>query len=327
MGRWVRGARRAAVAAASAAGLATVLAACGAGPTPDVWSVDALAKAKPGVSVVVINSQPAVGPNRLAFGLISDDGSLLQDATGGVRLYRLRGAEAFVAGDHPLTPVSLREAPDHTHAAGTPAAHNHDPLATMYIAQVDLDQPEWWGAELFVVAGGKEYSGVRARFFVAPTSSVPAIGAPAPRTVQPVLRDVRDIAEIDSSVPPRPELHTVTIAEAIAAGKPSLIAFATPAFCQTRFCGPVVDAVVAPLAKEYAARASFIHVEPYVLTEARKGKLLPIPEMAEWGLASEPYLFVLDREGRVAGQFEGISEYDEVKRALDRVLAAPAGPR
>ena len=324
MARWVRGACRAAAATVSAAGLATVLAACGAGPTPEVWSVEAIAKAKPGVSVVVINSRPAVGPTRLGFGLISDDGSLLQDATGGVRLYRLRDNKAFVAGDHPLTAVSLLEAPDHAHAAGTPAQHQHSPLATMYIAQVDLDQPEWWGAELFVAAGGKEYNGVRARFFVAPTSSVPAIGAAAPRTVQPVLRDVRDIAEIDSSVPPRPELHTMTIAEAIASGKPTLVAFATPAFCQTRFCGPVVEAVVAPLAKEYARRASFIHVEPYILAEARKGKLVPIKEMAEWGLASEPYLFLLDREGRVAAQFEGISEHDEVARALDRVLAAPA---
>lgn len=326
MGRWMRDARWT-VAALGVAGLATLFVGCGVTAKPDVWSVDAIAKAKPGVSVVVINSQPVVGPTRLAFGLIGDDGALLQDASGGVRLYRLKDDQATVAGDYPLTPVSLREAPDHTHAAGTPAAHNHDPLATMYVAQVDLDQPEWWGAELFVTAGGKEYGGVRARFFVAATSAVPAIGAPAPRTVQPVLRDVRDIAEIDSSVPPRPELHTMTIAEATAAGKPSLIAFATPAFCQTRFCGPVIDAVVAPLAKEYAGRASFVHVEPYVLAEARKGKLVPIKEMAEWGLASEPYLFVLDREGRVAAQFEGISEYDEVKRVLDRLLAAPAGPR
>jgi hypothetical protein len=194
----------------------------------------------------------------------------------------------------------------------------------MYVTSVNLDQGEWWGAELSVHTGGKEYKSLRARFFVAATSAVPAIGAPAPRTVQPVLRNVRDIADIDSSVPPRPELHTVTIAEAIASGKPALIAFATPAFCQTRFCGPVIDSVVAPLAKEYAGRASFIHVEPYDLAQARTGKLVPIKEMAEWGLASEPYLFVLDREGRVAAQFEGISEHDEVARALDAVLAAPA---
>lgn len=323
MARWVAGARGAAAAVAMCAiGLATVLIGCSLAAAPDVWSPAALAKAKPGVSVVVINSQPVAGPTRLAFGLIGEDGSLLQDATGSVRLYKLRGTEAVAAGEHPLTAVSLREAPDHAHAANTPAQHGHDPLATMYIAQITIEEAEW-GAELSVRAGGKEYKELRTRFQVAATSGVPAIGAPAPRTKQMVLRDVRDIAEIDSSIPPRPDLHTTTIAEAIATGKPALIAFATPAFCQTRFCGPVVDAVVAPLAKEYAGRASFIHVEPYQLAEARKGKLIPIKEMAEWGLASEPYLFVLDRGGRVAAQFEGITEHDEVARVLDRLLAAP----
>ena len=306
--------------AAACLAVATITA-CGAGGGG--WSEAALAKAKSGVSVVVINSQPAVGPNRLGFGLIADDGSLLQAATGTVRLYRLNGEDAIAAGEHPLTAVSLREAPDHPHAAGTPAGHLHDPLATMYVANVDLAQGDWWGAEIAVRAGDKQYPPLRVRFFVAARSTVPALGAPAPRTTQHVLRDVQSIADIDSSVPPRPELHSVTVAEAIASGKPALVAFATPAFCQTRFCGPVVESVVAPLAKEYAGRASFIHIEPYNLVEARKGRLVPIKELEQWGLASEPYLFVLDREGRVAAQFEGISEHDEVARALDRVLAAP----
>lgn len=325
MARSIRGACRTLVAAALALCVASV-AACGtAGESASGdWSVEALAKTKPGVSVVVINSQPVVGPTRLAFGLIGDDGSLLQDATGSVRLFHLNNDQASAAGEQPLTAVSLLEPPGHAHAAGTPADHGHDPLATMYIAQVELDRGEWWGAELAVKAGGKEYKSLRARFFVAAQSPVPAIGAAVPKSTQPVLRDVKDIAEIDSSIPPRPELHTMTIAEAVTSGKPSLIAFATPAFCQTRFCGPVIDSVVAPLSKEYAGRANFVHVEPYVLADARKGKLVPIKEMAEWGLASEPYLFLLDSQGRVAAQFEGITEHDEVGRALDKVLAAPA---
>ncbi len=324
----VRGMQGACVLGAAAAALFAVATAtacsAGGGGQAGGWSEAALAKVKRDVDVVVINSQPAVGPTRLAFGLIANDGSLVQDATGSVRLYRLHGEEAEARGEHPLTAVSLREESDHPHAAGIPASHPHDPIATMYVANVELGQSDWWGAELSVRAGNKQYERLRARFFVAARSTVPAIGAPAPRTTQPVLRDVQSIAEIDSSVPPRPELHTLTIAEAITSGKPTLVAFATPAFCQTRFCGPVVENVVAPLAKEYAGRAHFIHVEPYRLADARAGRLVPIKEMEQWGLTSEPYLFVIDREGRVAAQFEGISEQQEVARALDRVLAAPA---
>jgi hypothetical protein len=63
----------------------------------------------------------------------------------------------------------------------------------------------------------------------------------------------------------------MTVAEAIQSKKPTVVTFATPAFCQTRFCGPVVDEVVLPLAKDYAGRANFIHIEPYNLAEARQG--------------------------------------------------------
>jgi predicted transcriptional regulator len=42
--------------------------------------------------------------------------------------------------------------------------------------------------------------------------------------------------------------------------------------------------------------------------------------MSQWNLATEPYLFVLDGSGRVAAQFEGIVEHDEVAAVLDRLL-------
>jgi hypothetical protein len=111
------------------------------------------------------------------------------------------------------------------------------------------------------------------------------------------------------------------VAEAIASGRPSLVAFATPAFCRTRFCGPVVDAVVVPLAARYAGRANFLHIEPYDLAQARgSGRLVPIPELEQWGLTTEPYLFLLDGTGRVVAKFEGVTSADEVGAALRRLL-------
>ena len=61
---------------------------------------------------------------------------------------------------------------------------------------------------------------------------------------------------------PDPELHTTSIADAIAAGHPALVVFSTPVYCVSRFCGPVTD-LVAELAAEYGDRADFIHVEIY----------------------------------------------------------------
>jgi hypothetical protein len=298
--------------------LALLASACGSADPG--WSPDAVELGEHGVKVMVVNSQIGLGQNRLAFGLIADDGSLVQDAQGTLHLYRLNGDEAVDAGEHELRPVTLRESSTHLHGDGTAHLHS-DPVATMYVANVDLHHTDWWGAEFAVRARGKEHKYLRTRFFVDESTSVPAVGAAAPRTTQLVARDVKDVAEIDSSTPPRPALHQLTVAEAIDSGKPSLIAFATPAFCQTRFCGPVIDSVVVPLAEQYQGRANFVHIEPYSVPDARRGRLVPAPAMEQWGLTSEPYLFVLDANGRVAARFEGITERDEVAAALDRVLA------
>lgn len=296
---------------ASAAILGLTAVACG--PKPVDWSEDAVAKGDGGITAHRINSQIAVGPTRLAIGIFNKDGGLVHNATGTVKLVRLDAEnKPTAAGDYELRAVHIDEKAH--------SGHEHDPLATMYVANVDIDQKDRWGALLDVKIDGKRYRNLRISFFAAEQATVPGIGKPAPRTTQPTTRTVQDIAQIDSSLPPHPELHDMTVAEAIDSKKPTVVAFATPAFCQTRFCGPVIEEVVWPLAKDYRGRANFVHIEPYRLADARQGKLVPIAEMSQWGLATEPYIFVLDGSGRVAAQFEGIVEKDEVATVLDRLL-------
>src|SRR5204863_3654092 len=109
---------------------------------------------------------------------------------------------------------ALFESVGHTHANGSAS----DPIATMYVTNIDLPQTGWWTADISVKAGSKQYEHIKTRFFVDERTTVPAIGAPAPKSKQPVARDVKDLAEIDSSSPPRPELHQVTVAEAADSG-------------------------------------------------------------------------------------------------------------
>ena len=148
----------------------------------------------------------------------------------------------------------------------------------------------------------------------------PAIGDGVPASEQLVLRDVDDIATIDTSATPRAALHEQTIAEALDRGRPLVIAFATPLFCQTRLCGPVVDEVVAPVWERYGDRIEVLHIEPYDVPLARSGQLVPVPAMLEWHLDTEPWVFVLDSEGRVVAKFEGIMSLDEVTAAVELVL-------
>ena len=128
-------------------------------------------------------------------------------------------------------------------------------------------------------------------------------------------------SDTNTSTPPRPELHDLTVAAALDAGKPIVVAVATPGFCTSRLCGPVVDAVLVPLYEQYGDQATFIHIEPYVLEDARAGRgLIPVDALLEWGLQSEPVIFVVDSDGLIAGKFEGITNAEEVGAALEELL-------
>ena len=134
---------------------------------------------------------------------------------------------------------------------------------------------------------------------------------------QATLATVASVEEIDSSYPARPAMHETTIADATTSGRPSVIAFATPAFCTTRTCAPVMDTVMDPLFEEYGERAEFIHIEPYVLRDLRSSFVRnPVPAAREWQLQTEPWVFVVGRDGRVLAKFEGIVGVDEVQAAL-----------
>ena len=305
--------------AIAATALALLIAACGSG---DSWSVRAVADsvADSPVAVVLPGSPPAAGPHRLAFAFFDREGALISDASAQLRLYALDGENGTLMSEHDLVAVTLpNEGTVHVHGDGS--THIHDgPSTTFFVASADFERPGDWGAELSVSVEGETVEGLRLRFIVMERSSEPMIGDPAPRSAQLTLRDVDGIEQIDSSTPPLPALHELTVAEALDSGRPLVVAFATPAFCQSRFCGPVIDAVMRPLHRRYGEQVEFLHIEPFDIAEARAGRLVVLPVMAEWGLMTEPWVFVIDRSGRVAAKFEGITSLEEVEAALTPLL-------
>ena len=154
------------------------------------------------------------------------------------------------------------------------------------------------------------------------TSRTPAIGAAAPPSVTKTASDAPNLGEITSDPDPDPELYAATIADALRAGRPLIVAFSTPAFCQTLTCGPQLD-VVKELKSRYRDSASFIHVEMFDNPNEIQGDLSrarTVPAAAEWNLPSEPWTFIVDSEGLVAAKFEGFTTRDELEDALAKVL-------
>ena len=317
-----RRASRRALLGALLALLTVLAAACGSGEGGAPSSLDFSARAvgeafDPDAQPVVLNSALAVGENRLTFGFFRSDTSLILEASGSVWIYRLDESRrgAFV-GSYELQRAAFSQQTDHKHSDGSTHVHE-DELAAVFHANVDFDRTGDWGAEL-----DAEIEGERRRLRVQPFNVLertpePQVGDALPESPHLTLRHTDDITIVSSMVEPIPEMNELTVAEAIATGKPVLVAIATPAYCQSRFCGPLMEAVVVPLWEEFGGEVQFVHVEPYELEEVRaSGRLVPIPLLRDWQLQTEPWIFIAARGGAVTAKFEGVASLEEVRAAL-----------
>ena len=185
-----------------------------------------------------------------------------------------------------------------------------------------------WGVEVTAHMDGEADQIARVLFSVRETTQTPAIGSEAPPSDTLTATDPAGLPAITTDLDPDPTFYELSIRDALAAGKPFVVVFATPAFCTSGVCGPALDQV-REIAGDYTEQVNFVHVEPYVL-EAVDGRTQPkvdlagqpvtIQAVAEWGLPSEPYVFVVDGDGRVAAAFEGMAYPDELINALDSLL-------
>src|SRR5687767_12714837 len=185
----------------------------------------------------------------------------------------------------------------------------------LYMTMAEFDSAGSWGAEVSVTGDGLDET-VNAAFDVAETGSTPPIGAPAPASETPTGDDVKDLSEISTDEHPDPDFYRMSVDEALKAKEPFVLTFATPKFCQSAVCAPTLN-IVKRASKDFPD-VTFIHVEPYDNLDD-PANLKPVPAVTEWGLPSEPWVFVVDAKGRIAAKYEGTvteRELDEVLKGL-----------
>ncbi len=320
---------RAAVAAVGVAILAALAAACGSGEDAPPQSLDFSARAvgeafDPEVQPVVLNSALGVGPNRLAFGFFRSDASLILEASGSVRLYRLdESRQGSFVTSYDLDRAAFSQQLDHEHADGSTHVHD-DAFAAVFYATVEFDRTGDWAASLDVEIEGERYRGLLVQpFNVLERTPEPQVGDPLPESPHLTLRHGADITLVSSMVRPVIEMNELTVPEAVATGKPVLVAIATPAYCQSRFCGPLMEAVVVPLWEEFGDEVQFVHIEPFILEAVRTtGRLVPIPLLRDWQLQTEPWVFIAAPGGVIIARFEGVASLEEVRAALVAAIGA-----
>jgi hypothetical protein len=196
------------------------------------------------------------------------------------------------------------------------AATGGDPFAAVYAAQLPFSKAGKWAVLVTTLNGGK-LGAATAQVDVSPDSAdpIPRVGQKAPRVKTDTMADARgNVANIDTRIPPD-DMHKVSFSSVVGK-KPVVLVFATPLLCQSRVCGPVVD-LAEQVKAERSKDADFIHMEIYKDNTVDKGFR---PQVLAWGLRTEPWLFVVNREGRIAARLEGAFSADELNKAIDRAV-------
>ena len=136
------------------------------------------------------------------------------------------------------------------------------------------------------------------------------VGAAAPVTRNPLASQVSDLSSIDTGVPPD-DMHYTTIADSLAAHHPIVIFFGSPGFCQTKTCAPEVNVVKVLEAKYRTRGVDFVHIETYKGGRPDANKTIS-DEFNQWKLTSDPWVFVIDKHGKIASKYDGPTTADEI---------------
>ena len=295
-----------------AAALLSAAAACsqpGAEPSPTTAPVIRVGPVDPDDDTIhsrLATKVLEVGSQRVAF-LLNTQKTLIDAPQVQISVAPAGAAEpiAQVVADYNPWPYGVR---------GSYATPIEFPVAGNYRLTVEPTSGEVSGQALIDVE-------VRAE------SPVPSIGDMAPGSETKTLGDGANVFEITTDFEPDEGLYQMSVADAIKSPQPTVIVFATPAFCTSPTCGPQVD-TVSELRAAHPDQANYIHVELYDNPQEIQGDLSLAqlaPAAAEWGFTqlpewtNESWVFVLDREGIVRHRFEGYATFIELEDALTEV--------
>lgn len=264
-------------------------------------------------------------PQRVQIGIFANDAQGLRPVTNGT----IDVAFSFLeeGGDPVPGPTATAT---FVPVPGSPAGGDEPAISSggsgVYEAEdVSFDRPGLWRATVSLEIQGVARE-LTSDFPVDPESQIPAPGMPALAT-ETLTNDsnvragaIDSMADVEGEVPD-PELHEITIADAIAEGRPALVLFGTPAYCESRFCGPEVTELQR-LAADHPDRAVYIHVEiwknfnasPQVINEGAADWLYR-PDTS-LGM-TEPWLYLIGADGTVADRWGPLFDVDEVAAALE----------
>lgn len=249
-----------------------------------------------------------VGNDRFSFGVFTAGRDQINDAE--VAIY-VGPPDGPAKGPYPARVETLATDPAF---AATTTSQDPDAAQSVYVSEVKLER-EGESRVVALVRRGEELVSVRAPSMdVGRYPEIPAPGEPAIDVSTPTADDVANLDEIDTR-DPHDTMHQDDLADVLGE-KPVVLLFSTPLLCASRVCGPVVDVTEQVKAEFEGQDVAFIHQEIYEDNVVEKGLR---EQVAAYGLETEPWLFVIDRDGMVSTAIEGAFGIDELTAAVEKV--------
>jgi hypothetical protein len=304
----------------AAAALGLIDLACTSSPRgspPPPGSILARTRGAAPVSVLGTGADAAAmtpGPNRFAFALIDAQGRALEGGEPEVWVahsLRDRATGPYRAAWHPFT--GYRRTGDRSPASALPGA---------YSTRIDVPGPGNWTVGIVLRGSPRTVAGVGI-LPVTERRTVGAIGTRAVSVHTPVGTTPAAIRAICTRTPVD-RMHYISLDRALRNGKPTVACFSTPLLCQSRLCGPVTDEVILVFEAYGPSRANFIHVEEFLPGPDHQPPPATLqnrsPGFKAWKLETEPWVFVIDREGIIRFRSLGPVTAPEIEEALRPLL-------
>jgi hypothetical protein len=259
-----------------------------------------------GLQAILGTGDLGVGSNRFGFVLTSSKGFVTESAAKVVLRY---------------SPIdgTLGENQESVVAKYQPWPYGNRGL---FATELVFDRAGRWGVTIEIDGSEGAVSSADLFFEVGETTEAPDVGNAAVKSISKTADDVDSLSDLTTGSLQDEDLYQLTIADAVGSGIPTVIVFASPAFCTNAVCGPQVK-VLQQLKDEYKGQANFVHVDFYDNPKAIQGDLANSelsPAVIEWRLPSIEWTFIIDSEGVVTARFEGFGTYTEVEAALKSLL-------
>jgi hypothetical protein len=247
------------------------------------------------------------GTNRFAFALTTQAGKFVYAPTA---IYVASNPGSPAKGPYlaPADPMGVQ--------ARFRSKQNSGPggIQAIYAASVPVPKPGTYFI-LSLTKGPSGLIGATGELAAAPSSQIPAVGQRPPDIATDTLASTHGNESLVTTRLPPESMASVSLNQALGK-KPVALLFSTPQLCISRVCGPVTDVAV-QIQHQFGDKVAFIHQEVYVDNQPSKGLR---PQLKAFHLRTEPWLFVMNKQGKIVARLEGAFGTTEMTQAIQAAL-------